>query len=415
MLTLTDQEILIRNSVFGLAIYGKVDAVPGANQFTVRQLAGHGVGKFMGAINPWSVYVWRKATGTSALPQGQLRVITNYNNTTGTFTTAAFGAVIAVNDEILVVDPMLAAALAGTEEAYWQTFGPANVQIDNAVTHGVTLFDPGGGIIPIADITPGTYTIDRVRAGVLANIVAATPSLVVNGAVYENYTFLTADWDIGDLFIVTFTGISILIGGTTTDLPPIQIWGRIVMEPDILTAVIGKPNIQEISFHFIAAAASLVNAVLNNDGTAPLYAPNPAHSTDSNNPALPGVALLSTINFEQLGSVNIIDIFAHLEWQTEITVGGGDATNSLSMIQMSADGGATWVNMTDLFTNPNAIMTPMTREGARAFVAAITAGINQLLFRLIHYTDDTVGGPGRSTSEAQMHENSYVTIVYRKS
>ncbi len=36
----------------GLTYYGVVDAVPGANQFTIGALAGLGAGKFAGATNP---------------------------------------------------------------------------------------------------------------------------------------------------------------------------------------------------------------------------------------------------------------------------------------------------------------------------------------------------------------------------
>ncbi|MHB8084335.1 MAG: hypothetical protein ACYDHZ_00720 [Dehalococcoidia bacterium] len=121
--------------------------------------------------------------------------------------------------------------------SYWQTFGPSQVQVTNAVSIGVSVYDPGGGIIPLADITPGTYTIDRIRLGVLTNIVGATPSSKVDGAVYINYAFPGASWAIGDLAVVTFTGIQITISGVTTSLPPIQFWTRVVMEPDIDTIV----------------------------------------------------------------------------------------------------------------------------------------------------------------------------------
>ena len=294
---------------------------------------------------------------------------------------------------------------------YWLPFGPTNIQVGNAATHGVTLFDPGGGIIPLADITPGTYTIDRIRGAVLANIVAATPSTPTDGAVYENYAWPGADWSDGDLCIITFTGISITIGTVTTDLPPIQIWGRVVTEPDILIAVQGKPNVNTIRIYPVAVAASVVDSVLDDDGLSPLYVPVPADSTASNDPLAPGVAWVQSLHFEQEGTVYVIDWSAHLEWQTQFTVGGGGGTNSLSKVQMSIDGGVSWLDMTDLFTNPNAVMTPRTREGQRLFASGIAVGATQLQFRLIHYTDD-VGGV--STSEAQIRENSYIELTYRK-
>lgn len=237
MLTITDNEVLIRNSVFGLLLYGKVDAVPGANQIRIRSLAGFGAGRFNGATNPYWVMVIRKATGTGAAPQGELQPITAYATATGTFTTNAFTVPIAVNDEILVINPALAAALASTNEAYGETFGPLNVQVGNVVTHGVTIFDPGGGIVPAASITGGNYTIDRIRGVVSVNIVPATPSLVMNGAVYESYNFPGASWAIGDIFVITFTGIQVTLGPIVTSFPDMRIYGRVVMEPTILTAV----------------------------------------------------------------------------------------------------------------------------------------------------------------------------------
>jgi hypothetical protein len=119
----------------------------------------------------------------------------------------------------------------------WIPFGPDEIQVGDSVTQGVTLYDPVGGIIPAADITAGTYTIDRIRGGVQTNIVASTPSSKTDGAVYEHYGYPGASWNIGDLAVVTFSGIVIVVGGITTDLPPIQVWTRLVMEPDIETTV----------------------------------------------------------------------------------------------------------------------------------------------------------------------------------
>ena len=91
-----------------LTYYGVVDAVPGANQFTVGGLAGLGAGKFAGATNPYSVFVLRDAGGASAAPQGEAQAITAYVTGTGVFTTAAFTAAVGVGDEVLIVSPMLA-------------------------------------------------------------------------------------------------------------------------------------------------------------------------------------------------------------------------------------------------------------------------------------------------------------------
>lgn len=95
----------------GLSYYGVVDAVPGANQFTIGSLAGLGAGKFDGVTNPYYAFVLRDAGGAGAAPQGEQQAITAYTTATGSFTTAAFTAAVTVGDEILILHPDLAAAL----------------------------------------------------------------------------------------------------------------------------------------------------------------------------------------------------------------------------------------------------------------------------------------------------------------
>jgi len=97
----------------GLSYYGVVDGAA-APAFTIGALAGLGAGKFAGATNPYQVFVLRDAGGASAAPQGEMLPVTVYTTATGEFTTAAFSADIAVGDEILILHPTLAAALAGS-------------------------------------------------------------------------------------------------------------------------------------------------------------------------------------------------------------------------------------------------------------------------------------------------------------
>jgi len=95
----------------GLAYYGRVTAVPGANQFTIATLAGIGAGKFADVTNPYSAFVFRDAGGGAAAPQGESQAVTAYATVSGTFTTPAFTAPVAVDDEILIVHPAIAYAL----------------------------------------------------------------------------------------------------------------------------------------------------------------------------------------------------------------------------------------------------------------------------------------------------------------
>jgi len=95
----------------GLSYYGIVDAVPGANQFTIGSLAGLGAGKFDGATNPYYAFILRDTGGAGAAPQGEYMAITAYATGTGVFTTGAFTAAVAVGDEILIIHPAIIAAL----------------------------------------------------------------------------------------------------------------------------------------------------------------------------------------------------------------------------------------------------------------------------------------------------------------
>lgn len=99
------------NLSLGLFYSGTVDAVPGANQFTVTALAGLGAGKFDGATNPYQVFVLRDGNGLAAAPQGEMLPVTAYDTTGGTFTTAAFTAAIAAADEVMILHPALSGIL----------------------------------------------------------------------------------------------------------------------------------------------------------------------------------------------------------------------------------------------------------------------------------------------------------------
>lgn len=172
----------------------------------------------------------------------------------------------------------------------------------------------------------------------------------------------------------------------------------------------GKPNVQEVIIYPVAEDAATTE--LTDDGTSPAYYPAVAHSTTANAEGTPGVAWSEDIDFEQEGTINIISIYAEFEWQTRFLVGAGAGTQSSSKIQMSRDGGASWVDLTDNFNNAAAAMTARIRAGVGLWVTTIVAGANQLQFRLVHWTDD---GGAVSTSEAQIRSNSYIRLTYRKS
>jgi len=123
--------------------------------------------------------------------------------------------------------------------AFYGSYGPKNVEVDNEVDFGTILYDPAGNVITVGEITPGTYTIHRVRVAAVTEIVAAVASSEAAGRVYITYNFPAASWNVGDIFYVTFTGIQVTLNGVTTEYPNLYIWGRVVREPSI-EAQVGK-------------------------------------------------------------------------------------------------------------------------------------------------------------------------------
>ena len=117
--------------------------------------------------------------------------------------------------------------------AFYGSYGPKNVEVGNDVDFGIILYDPSGNIITVGEITLGTYTVHRVRGAVDTEIVAATPSSEAAGRVYMTYNFPAANWAVGDIFYITFSGIIVTIDGVTTEYPNLYIWGRVVREAAI--------------------------------------------------------------------------------------------------------------------------------------------------------------------------------------
>jgi hypothetical protein len=178
----------------------------------------------------------------------------------------------------------------------------------------------------------------------------------------------------------------------------------------ILAAASTLAKVQEVVLYPVAIQAG--NTELADDGTAPAFYPVAAHSTNSHDEANPGVAWQEDITLEPDGSNYLISIYAEFEWQTRFLVGAGAGTQSSSKVQISRDGGANWVDLTDNFDNAAAVMTNRIRAGVGRWIATVVAGAGQLSFRLVHWTDDATGV---STSEAQIRSNSYVRLTYRKS
>lgn len=147
----------------GLIYSGTVTAVPGANQFTIPDLAGLGAGIFDGATNPYRAFVIRDAGGASAAPQGEVQAITAYVTATGAFTTGAFTAAVAVGDEVAIVHPSIAGILDLTTSSARQVFPMEfwSVPIVSiSVTNGAT--DISLPDVTVADLPAGATIIRAI-------------------------------------------------------------------------------------------------------------------------------------------------------------------------------------------------------------------------------------------------------------
>jgi hypothetical protein len=156
------------SSFQGLCYRGIVTNVPGANQFTIAELAGLGGSSFidLAGINPYYAFVKTIAAGTGAAPQGEAQAITGYATLTGNFTAGAFTVAVGIGDEVLIIHPFLAkilnlAGLPGTNgnlAANWQAAEQTLVTIGAPLTrikiHNLTI-----GINALAgNITIRLYT-----------------------------------------------------------------------------------------------------------------------------------------------------------------------------------------------------------------------------------------------------------------
>lgn len=103
-----------------------------------------------------------------------------------------------------------------SERYHVNVYGPTSIDVDATGHFEAVIMDNDSGLIPVANITAGNYTIVRNRAGTDTTIVAATGFSKANGKVYVDYKFADADWDTDDTFRVVPAGdTTIDIGGST--------------------------------------------------------------------------------------------------------------------------------------------------------------------------------------------------------
>jgi len=112
------------------------------------------------------------------------------------------------------------------------------VELLNIFEPGVTFYDPSGGLIGTADITPGTHDVYRIRIATETKIVDDVASSEAAGRVYVAYTVDNTNWAIGDLGYALFKGIVIWTGTSSeTSMPDIPVFFRVVRTGSIQTTV----------------------------------------------------------------------------------------------------------------------------------------------------------------------------------
>ena len=156
------------------------------------------------------------------------------------------------------------------------------------------------------------------------------------------------------------------------------------------------------------AGITLGTAVIADDGTSPAYTPS---HTATANISSNTVGWTASVDVSELSLLNIVSIFAEFEWQSRFNANGGGGASSQSKVQVSGNGGTTWVDLTDIFTNTATSLTTQIRAGTGKWLSQISKGSNQLSFRLIH---GVASNDGTSQSIIQVRSTSYLRIGHYK-
>jgi hypothetical protein len=107
------------------------------------------------------------------------------------------------------------------------------VEPDGLVNIGLTIITANGAP-PVGDITPGTISIYRIRAGASTLIVNAAACSEAEGNVFYSYTFPSASWQAGDSYLAVTVGQSVVVNGTDYPLSTTAMQGYVTREIAIL-------------------------------------------------------------------------------------------------------------------------------------------------------------------------------------
>jgi hypothetical protein len=231
-------------------LFGKVTNIPGANQFTVPQLAGFPAGSFASAANPWQVMVIVKGTGTGAAPQGQQQPVTAYAPLTGTFTTSAFTSAIAAGDKVVLLNP----AYGNTGKLVSGSL--FEMEIWSAITPTVAVTTPAGNVALPSLVINGLPTNATIKRAVMNMRWRMTQNTNGAGNSVSGAQNIQAKMDVGGAYITAFAfaGGEIAVPATTRE------GGSLIQGTSDITAQV-PANGAQMDFQWTSALAA--QAVLN--------------------------------------------------------------------------------------------------------------------------------------------------------
>ena len=156
------------------------------------------------------------------------------------------------------------------------------------------------------------------------------------------------------------------------------------------------------------AGITLGTAAIDDNGVNPAYT---SSHTATANLSSNTVGWTISISVSEANVLNIASLFIEFEWQSRFNANSGNGTSSQSKVQISGNGGTSWVDLTDTFTNTATTLTTQIRAGTGKWLSQINKGGSQLQFRLIH---GVASNDGTSQSIIQVRSNSYIRIGHYK-
>ncbi len=252
---------------FNFSLYGQCSTGMTASTTTlvVPNLIGFGNDFFN---NKFYIQVIKNSNSAGNAPELQVRKITDYVSSSGTFTVDAFGANVEASDEVAVVhesivilgrddsDNVFSSTNVGAnadgsiiERLEWiQTaIGSAAGQLRTIVSESATveenaiqffnigIFDMDAGAISSAniDITAISAIMSKSTGGAgFSDIGITQPTFAkINGSVYCAYQFLAAEWQTGDMYKLVVDGITATLHSVVGYVPTV-VWSNVVVETE---------------------------------------------------------------------------------------------------------------------------------------------------------------------------------------